>query len=145
MSVPGSRLAGMTGGWTDTDVERVRGRLIELVAELPGVVAEDSFGHVGLLLGRKRIAWLLVDHHGDGRLSLCVKAPPGELETLMAADPARYFRPAYVKSWVGVELHAVEPDWAEIGALLEQAWRMTAGKRAVAAYDAAHAAAPGHT
>jgi hypothetical protein len=41
----------------------------------------------------------------------------------MAADPARYFRPACVKSWVGVELHAVEPDWAGIGALLEQAWR----------------------
>ncbi|WP_188192708.1 MmcQ/YjbR family DNA-binding protein [Nonomuraea sp. SYSU D8015] len=128
----------MAGGWTDADVERVRGRLAELVAELPGVVDEDSFGHVGFLVGRKRIAWLLIDHHGDGRLALCVKAPPGELETLMAADPARYFRPAYVTSWVGVELFEVEPDWAEIGALLEQAWRMTAGKRAVAAYDATH-------
>lgn len=130
----------MAGGWTDADVGLVRERLAELVEGLPGVVAEDSFGHVGLLLGRKRIAWLLVDHHGDGRLALCVKAPPGELETLMAADPARYFRPAYVKAWVGVELHEAEPDWAEIGSLLEQAWRMTAGKRAVAAYDAAHPA-----
>ncbi|RVX44849.1 hypothetical protein EDD27_7600 [Nonomuraea polychroma] len=117
----------------------MRDRLAELAGGLPGVVAEDSFGHVGFMLGRKRIAWLLIDHHGDGRLTLAVKAPPGELETLMAADPARYFRPAYVKSWVGVDLHDVEPDWAEIGALLEQAWRMTAGKRAVAAYDAEHA------
>ncbi|MGN9840645.1 MmcQ/YjbR family DNA-binding protein [Nonomuraea sp. H19] len=128
----------MAGGWTDADIERVRERLAELAGGLPGVVVEDSFGHAGFLLGRKRLAWLLVDHHGDGRLSLCVKAPPGELETLLAADPARYFRPAYVKSWVGVELHEVEPDWAEIGALLVQAWRMTAGKRAVAAYDAEH-------
>ncbi|MGP3957356.1 MmcQ/YjbR family DNA-binding protein [Nonomuraea sp. 3N208] len=129
----------MADGWTDADVERVCGRLTELVGGLPGVVAEDSFGHVGFMVGRKRIAWVLIDHHGDGRLTLAVKAPPGELETLMAADPARYFRPAYVKSWVGVDLHEVEPDWAEIGALLEQAWRMTAGKRAVAAYDAEHA------
>ncbi|WP_327588668.1 MmcQ/YjbR family DNA-binding protein [Nonomuraea sp. NBC_00507] len=128
----------MAGGWTDADVELVRGRLAELAGGLPGVVDEDSFGHVGFMVGRKRIAWLLIDHHGDGRLTLAVKAPPGELETLMAADPARYFRPAYVKSWVGVELLEVEPDWAEIGALLEQAWRMTAGKRAVAAYDAEH-------
>jgi hypothetical protein len=133
----------MAAGWTEEDLERVRERLVELVAGLPGVVAEDGFGHTGFLLGRQRIAWLLVDHHGDGRLALCVKAPPGELETLMAADPSRYFRPAYVRSWVGVELYEVTPDWAEIRALLEQAWRMRAGKRAVAAYDAGHGTSNG--
>ena len=128
----------MAGSWTGRDVERVCARLAELVAGLPGVVTEDSFGHIAFLLGRKRIAWLFIDHHGDGRLALCVKAPPGELETLVAADARRYFRPAYVSGWVGVELYGVEPDWAEIGVLLEQAWRMRAGKRAVAAYDAEH-------
>jgi hypothetical protein len=126
----------MTGSWTDADVERVRGRLVELVAGLPGVVTEDSYGHVAFLLRRKRIAWLFIDHHGDGRLALCVKAPRGELETLVAADPSRYFSPSYVAGWVGVQLHGVRPDWAEVGALLEQAWRMRAGKRDVAAYDA---------
>ena len=128
----------MAGSWTGADVERVRERLVELVAGLPGVVTEDSFGHTGFLLRRKRIAWLFVNHHGDGRLALCVKAPPGELETLVAADPDRYFRPAYVSGWVGVLLHGVPPDWAEAAALLEQAWRMRASKRAVAAYDAEH-------
>lgn len=139
LSVPGSTLATMVDGWTGDDVERLRDRLVELVADLPGVVAEDQFGHTGFLVRRQRIAWLLVDHHGDGRLALCVKAPPGELEALVAADPQRYFRPAYVQHWVGVEMHEVEPDWAEIRGLLVQAWRMRAGKRAVAAYDAEHA------
>jgi hypothetical protein len=60
----------------------VRGRLVELVAGLPGVVTEDSYGHIAFLLRRKRIAWLFIDHHGDGRLALCVKAPPGELVTV---------------------------------------------------------------
>ena len=128
----------MPGTWSDEDVARVLGRLEELVAGLPGVVTEESYGHIAFLLGRKRIAWLLLDHHGDGRLALTVKAPPGELETLLAADPRRYFRPKYVKHWVGVEMHDVQPDWPEVGALLEQAWRMTAGKTAVAAYDAEH-------
>lgn len=128
----------MVGSWTDADAERARGKLVELVAGLPDVVAEDSFGHTGFLLGRRRIAWLFIDHHGDGRLALCVKAPPGELEALVAADALRYFRPAYVDGWVGVLLHGVQPDWEEVAALLEQAWRMRADKRAVAAYDAEH-------
>jgi len=128
----------MAGEWTDADVERARERIEGLVAELPGVTSEESFGHVSFMLGRRRLAWLLVDHHGDGRLALCVKAPPGELETLLAADPVRYFTPAYVRHWVGIDLHNADPDWPEVGALLEQAWRMLASKRAVAAYDAEH-------
>lgn len=126
----------MVVSWTEADVERVRERLVGLVVRLPGVVAEDGWGHTGFMLGRQRIAWLLVDHHGDGRLALCVKAPPGEREALVATDPRRYFTPAYVAGWVGVVLHGVRPDWAEVAALLEQAWRMRAGKRAIAAYDA---------
>jgi hypothetical protein len=126
----------MTEGWTDDDVVRVRGQLSELVGGLPGVVVEDSFGHTSFMLKRQRLAWLLVDHHGDGRIALCVKAPPGEQEALIAADRERYLRPAYVTGWVGVELYAVPPDWDEVGELLEQAWRMLAGKRAVAAFDA---------
>ncbi|SEG99209.1 hypothetical protein SAMN05444920_112289 [Nonomuraea solani] len=125
-------------GWTEADVERAHERLLELTAGLPGVVAEEAYGHVAYLLGRRRIAWLFIDHGGDGRLALCVKAPPGELEALVAADPARYFRPAYAAGWVGVELHTVTPDWAEVGALLEQAWRMLAGRRERTAYDAEH-------
>ncbi len=134
--MPGLTLVRVVVMWTEADVERVRERLVELVAGLPGVVAEDGWGHTGFMLGRQRIAWLLVDHHGDGRLALCVKAPPGEREALVAADPTRYFTPAYVTGWVGVLLHGVEPDWQEIAALLEQAWRMRASKRAIAGHDA---------
>jgi hypothetical protein len=122
--------------WTEAEFERVRERLVGMVAGLPGVVAEDAWGHTGFVLGRQRIAWLFVDHHGDGKLALCVKAPPGEREALEAADPGRYFTPAYVHGWVGVLLHGIEPDWEEVAALLEQAWRLRASKRAKAAYDA---------
>jgi hypothetical protein len=90
----------------------------------------------------KRFAWLLVDHHGDSRLGLCIKAERGELEALTGADPVRYYRPAYLGAdgWVGANLDpASNPDWPEIDALLEQGWRLQAGKRAVAAYDAERA------
>jgi hypothetical protein len=90
----------------------------------------------------KRFAWLLVDHHGDGRLALWVKAPPGEQDALVSSDARRYFVPPYLgpRGWVGVNLDdASRPDWAEVGGLLEQAWRMTATKTAVSAYDATRA------
>ena len=131
-------MPGVSGrDWTDEDVARVQQRLEELARDLPGVVVEESFGHVGYHLQGRRLAWLFIDHHGDGRLGLCVKAPPGEQETLLAVDPERYYRPPYVPSWVGIRMDGVEPDWVQVGELLEQAWRMRAGKRAVAAYDAA--------
>jgi hypothetical protein len=96
----------MTERWTDADRDRVRARLNEVMTRLPGVRVEDAHGHTGYLLRDKRLAWLLVDHHGDGRLALCIKAPRGEQEALVAADPVRYFVPAYVgaSGWVGVNL-----------------------------------------
>jgi hypothetical protein len=130
---------GAEGGWSDAERDEVRARLAALAARLPGVGIEDAHGHTGYLLRGRRFAWLLVDHHGDGRLALCVKAPRGEQEALVAADPRRYFVPAYLgaNGWVGIDLAGGSAaDWDEVWALLEQAWRMAAGKRAVAAYDA---------
>lgn len=114
-------------------------RLAELVAALPGLRTEDASGHIGYRVGGKRFAWLLVDHHGDERLALCVKAPVGEQQALVSADPERYFVPAYLgrHGWVGVQLdERSRPDWDDVASLLEQAWRLTAGRRAVAEYDA---------
>jgi hypothetical protein len=124
--------------WPET--ARVRDRLDAVALALPGVSAEDAHGHRSYLVKGKRIAWQLVDHHGDDRLALWVKAPTGEQQGLVGADPARYFVPPYLgpSGWVGVLLDdASHPDWGQVTELLEQAWRMTAGKRVVAAYDAA--------
>jgi hypothetical protein len=126
-------------GWGDEDVERACKRLAGLVARLPGIEVHEEHGHTGYLVRGKRIGWLLVDHHGDGRLALWVKAPPGEQESLVGGDPRRFFVPPYLghRGWVGVQVDpGADPDWDEVAALLEQSWRMTAGKRAIAAFDA---------
>ena len=127
----------MTRSWPE--LGQVHARLGELVRDLPGVEVEDSHGHRSYTLRGKRIAWLLVDHHGDDRLALWVKAPAGEQQGLVGVDPRRYFAPPYLgpSGWVGAQVDdASDPDWEQVGELLEQAWRMTAGKRAVAALDA---------
>jgi hypothetical protein len=125
--------------WNQAEAVRGRTRCNELVALFPQTVVEDAYGHTSYLLGNKRYAWLLVDHHGDGRLALWVKAPKGEQAALVGADAKRYFVPPYLgpSGWVGVPLDdASDPDWEEVAALLEQAWRMNAGKRLLAAFDA---------
>ncbi|PRX99670.1 MmcQ/YjbR family DNA-binding protein [Allonocardiopsis opalescens] len=127
--------------WTDADVSAARTRVADLVAGLPGTTQDQAQGHTGYLVRKKRYAWLEVDHHGDGRLALWIKAERGEQEALVGADPERYFVPPYLgpSGWVGVRLDpAARPDWDEIAALLEAGWRLNAGKRAVAAYDAEH-------
>lgn len=117
----------MDRDWDDGDVTRVRERLSALAGGLPDVELAESHGHTGYLVRNKRFGWL----HAD-------QAPPGEQQSLVGADPERYVVPPYLgpKGWVGVRLDPVAaPDWDEVAGLFAQAWRMTAAKRAVAAYD----------
>jgi hypothetical protein len=125
--------------WGDADVKFARARCTAIAERLPQTVVANAHGHTSYLLGTKRFAWLVVDHHGDGRLALWVKAPRGEQAALVGADPSRYFVPPYLgpSGWVGVHVDRKSgPDWEEVAALLEQAWRMNAGKRLLSAYDA---------
>jgi hypothetical protein len=118
----------------------LRERLAELCEDLPGV--EQSPGgehgrHVGYVVRKKTFAYFTDDHHGDGRLALSVKAPPGEQEALVGAEPERFFVPPYLgpRGWVGLYLDREPPDWDEVAELLTEAYRMTAPKRLAAALD----------
>jgi hypothetical protein len=60
-----------------------------------------------------------MEKRGDGRLSLCCKAPAGSQMVLVGADPERFFVPPYVghKGWVGMRLEAIRtgmrwPPWS---------------------------------
>ena len=48
------------------------------------------------------------------------KVLPGDNTALIAADPARFYMPAYIgkKSWVGLGLDAGEIDWEEVEELV---------------------------
>jgi hypothetical protein len=120
-------------GWSDAEREQVERRVRD-AARLPGVEAVESAGHTSFSVGGKRFAWLLVDHHGDGQLALHVKAPPG-VQGALVAQRSCFSVPAYLgkRGWVAVDL---APDggaeWDEVDQLVEQAWRMSAGKRLLA-------------
>jgi hypothetical protein len=81
----------------------------------------------------KTFAMFLDNHHGDGRVALWCKAPPGAQAEIVAADPRRFFVPPYVgpRGWIGARLD-LDPDWGAVAACVEDSYRMTAPKRLLA-------------
>ena len=56
------------------------------------------------------------------------KVLPGDNAALVAAHPARFYRPAYLASrgWVAVRLDAGKIDWAEVAELVKTSYRLIA-------------------
>jgi hypothetical protein len=80
------------------------------------------------------------NHHGSGRPAVWIKAMPANQSLLIADDPTRYFKPAYVgpSGWIGVWLDK-RPPWAAVAGLLEDGFRQVAPKKVLAAMDGAPA------
>lgn len=115
-------------------LDRVRAACLAL----PEVVERPSHGAPSFFVrGTKTFVMFMDDHHGDGRLALWCAAPPGVQEEMVAEDPSRFFRPPYVgqRGWLGVRVDR-RPDWAEVGEIIEQAYRVVAPKTLVAGLDA---------
>lgn len=116
----------------DEAVTRVRA----VYAALPEVTETVDLQHVFKVAGRV-VAYLLDDHHGDGKLAIWCKASPGEQAALVGSDAERYFVPPYVghRGWIGVRLDVGMEDWQEVGELLVDSYRLTAPKRLIKALD----------
>lgn len=104
-----------------------------IVATLPGATEQETWGHPTFRVRKKMFAGMAADG-----TTVSIKAVKEEQEALVQSAPDTFFVPKYVgvHGWVGVTLDAVERD--ELEELLTEAWRMTAAKRVVAAFDAEH-------
>jgi hypothetical protein len=71
----------------------------------------------------------------DEQTALWVKSTHDEQRALCHMDPETFFVPPYVgkSGWVGIRYRTVDRD--ELKELLIEAWRMTAPKRLLYAYD----------
>ncbi|HEY0637839.1 MAG TPA: MmcQ/YjbR family DNA-binding protein [Pseudonocardiaceae bacterium] len=119
-------------------VDEALQQLRRICATLPEVSERLSHGSPAFFVrDRKTLVMLLDDHHGDGRLAIWCPAPEGVQATLVAAEPHRFFRPPYVggRGWLGLRLD-VEVDWAEVAAIIEDAFRLVAPKTLVRQWEA---------
>lgn len=109
-------------------------RVVELARSLPQVRLKESVDWSSITFNGKGFAW--VNHLKNRAI---IKATHEEREALLACEP-EVFQAGWTSSttaWVRVNLDLADPE--EVFELLCEAWRMTATKRAVQAYDASGA------
>lgn len=117
--------------------EAALGRLREICGRLPEVTERLSHGAPTFFVREKKtVVTLHDDHHGDGRLAIWAPAPPGVQEAVVEQEPERFFRPAYVGhlGWIGYRLDR-DPDWEEVAAIVDDAYRKVAPRSLVRQLD----------
>jgi hypothetical protein len=119
------------------DLDARRDRLVRLCRTLPEAAATPHAQHVGFQVRGRTFAWYVDDEHGDGRVAVLCKAPPGENAGLVATDPHRFYLPRYVgnRGWVALRLDLHDVDWGEVAELVADSYRMVAPKRLAAMVD----------
>jgi hypothetical protein len=109
-------------------------RLTKICLALPETTRECQGAHAAFTVRKKTFAYFLNDHHGDGIVSVACKALPGENTSLAAAQPKRFYLPAYVgpRGWVALRLDVGKVDWGEVAELVTASYRQMAPKRLIA-------------
>ncbi len=108
---------------------------IERIAlALPSATKLINHGRPAFAVHEKTFVMFLDNHHGDGRIAIWCKAPPGDQADMVESDPKRYFVPPYVgpRGWIGVRLDIGKPNWKTVATIVRESYKMTAPKRLVA-------------
>ena len=105
--------------------------LREIALSLPEASERETWGSATFRVREK----IFVIMSGDGA-GASVKATKDEQSALIAEDPETFTYPAYVgqHGWIGVDVQRIRDE--HLRELVTEAWRMTAPKRVVRAFDA---------
>jgi hypothetical protein len=104
--------------------------LKRLALALPEATEQETWGTPTFRVRKKIFAML-----AEGEREAWVKSTHDEQRALTQMDPETFFVPPYVgpSGWVGVRFRTVDRD--EMRELLTEAWRLTAPKRLIVAFD----------
>ena len=106
--------------------------VVELAERLPELVLKDYSDWTSITFRGRGFAW--VDHAANTAM---IKSTHPEREAMLGSDPETFSAgwASNTTAWVSVDLDAADRD--EIFEILADAWRMTATKKAVVAFDEA--------
>jgi hypothetical protein len=107
-------------------LDRVRAAALEL----PGTEERASHGQPTFFVAGKQFAQVRDYHPGDAKTVVCVRvASADEQAMLLEADPATYSKPAYLPSWVSINLARDHVDWDHVADRIAQSWELAAPRR----------------
>jgi hypothetical protein len=105
--------------------------LREIALSLPEAEERETWNSATFRVRGKIFVMMSADGTGAS-----VKATKDEQSALIAEDPETFTYPAYVgqHGWIGVDVQRIGAD--HLRELVTEAWRMTAPKRVLGAFDA---------
>jgi hypothetical protein len=132
---PGRREPPPVRGKTDAAVASAAlAKLAAICLALPEATQDPDTHHPTFRVRKKPFAYFLDNHHGDGIIAACVRAPKtgkGNGASLIKGDPKRFYSPEYLghNGWVAVRVDARRVDWKDLGERVAQSYRATAPTR----------------
>jgi hypothetical protein len=98
--------------------------------ELPETEERLSQGQPTFFVAGKQFAQFRNNHHNDHKKVVCVRVSSlDEQAMLLEADPATYSRPAYLPSWVSINLAGDSVDWDHVANRVAASWELAAPRR----------------
>ena len=98
--------------------------------ELPETEERLSHGQPTFFVAGKQFAQFRDNHHGDGKTVVCVRLSGlDEQAMLLEADPGTYSKPAYLPSWISINLRGDGVDWDHVADRIAASWELAAPRR----------------
>jgi len=107
-------------------------RIRDLCFELPETSEKVSHGIPAFAVAGKMFAYFRRDHHGDGRVVVCVKTGGSEEQAMLIEQgPNLYSWPAYIgpSGWIAMNLAPDDTDWPHVADRIAQSWEYAAPAR----------------
>jgi hypothetical protein len=105
-------------------------KIRDAALELPEAEERISHGQPTFFVAGKQFAQFRDNHHGDGKTVVCVRVSSlDEQAMLLEADPETYSRPAYLPTWVSINLSGEKVDWGHVGDRIAGSWELAAPRR----------------
>lgn len=109
-----------------TALDQVRATALDL----PETSERLSHGQPTFFVAGKQFAQFRDNHHNDHKTVVCVRVSSlDEQAMLLEADPATYSKPAYMPTWLSINVADDNVDWGHVGDRIAASWELAAPRR----------------
>ena len=105
-------------------------KIRQAALELPETEERLSHGQPTFFVAGKQFAHFRDNHHGDDKTVVCLRVSSlDEQAMLLEADPDSSSKPAYLPSWISINLGGDAVDWNHVADRIAASWELAAPRR----------------